>query len=243
MFKTWIKIWPEIEIETAEQRRRFVYRTFITFGCFLLLALVQWVPIVCFPKILDVVRRHESTFVVTFLMAMLFLAVFLLSDQIRYMPCVSWVLVILVVECEIVALSLLEVESSIMYLVIGLLVAMIVMVFAIVLALLMPRDLTKSMNFMFTVSFFTLLLSIYVVVFLGILRLSWPFFVYAAIIVLMLLPSFTYHISHNMTISFTPTHTHTHLHTLASYHLPLATFRSLCITHRVFWALAVCVRA
>ncbi|KAH8307100.1 hypothetical protein KR044_004950 [Drosophila immigrans] len=193
MFKTWIKIWPEISYETAEQRRRFVYRTFITLACFLLLAVIQWVPLVCCPNILKVVQENEFAFVLTFLMAMLFLAVYLLSDQVRFMACLNWVVVLVVVESEIVAMSLLEVKSSIQYLVMGFLGSLLVVVFAIVLAILLPFDLTKSANFMFTVSFFTLLIGIYVVVLLGILRLSWPFFVYAAIIVLMLLPVVVYH--------------------------------------------------
>ncbi|KAH8371111.1 hypothetical protein KR093_006276 [Drosophila rubida] len=198
MFKTWIKIWPEFQVETAAQRRRFVFRTFITLACFVLIAVAQWVPLVCYPDVLSVVQRHESTFVVTFLMSMFLLSVYLISDQVRYTYCLSWVLVLVVVECEIVSLLLLEVETNVLYLMLGLLVSLLVMVFGVGLGFLLPHDLTKSMNFMFTVSFSTLVVSVYVAVFLGILRLTWPFFVYAGIIVLMLLPVVVYHTQYTL---------------------------------------------
>jgi len=49
MFQTLIRLWDPV-IETAEQRRSFVYRTFIILGLFSVLALAQWLPPMFFPR-------------------------------------------------------------------------------------------------------------------------------------------------------------------------------------------------
>ncbi|KAL7732419.1 hypothetical protein ACLKA6_004389 [Drosophila palustris] len=198
MFKSLIRLWPPIIVETAEQRRSFVYQTFINLACFSILALAQWIPLMFFPRssILDLAKDHESTFVLAFFVGMLLFLVFLLSDQLRHMDCMNWIIALVIVECEIVAITLLAAGTSFVYMVISLIVALIIMVFGMLLGFLMTYDLTKNIRFMFTVIFCTFLLSIYIAVFLAILKLTWPFFVYAAVIALMVLFVLVYHMQY-----------------------------------------------
>jgi len=71
---------------------------------------------------------------------------------------------------------------------------------------------------MFTVTFCTFVLSIYVAVFLAILQLTWPFFVYAAVIALMVLPvslihlPFDYYSPSTINYHISSTHQHQHQH-------------------------------
>lgn len=195
MFQTLMRIWDPFIIETAEQRRSFVYRTFIILALFSVLALAQWLPLMFIPRssMLKVASNHESTFVLSFFVGMLFFLVFSFSNQVRNMICMNWVITLVIVECEIVAIAFLAIDTGVVYLVISLTVALLIMVFGIVLGFLMPYDLTRNINFMFTVTFCSFLFSIYVAVFLVILRLTWPFFLYAAVIALMVLPVLVYH--------------------------------------------------
>ncbi|XP_034483408.1 uncharacterized protein LOC117788683 [Drosophila innubila] len=151
-----------------------------------------------FPRssILNVARYHESSFVLTFFVGMLFFVVFLLSDQVRHMNCLNWIIALVIVECEIVSIALLAVGTSFVYLIISLIVALFMMIFGMLLGFLMTYDLTRNIHFMFTVTFCAFVLSIYVAVFLAILQLTWPFFVYAAVIALMVLPVLVYHMQY-----------------------------------------------
>lgn len=78
---------------------------------------------------------------------------------------------------------------------------------------------------MFTVIFCTFLLSIYTAVFLAILQLTWPFFVYAAVIALMVLPVSQLQLPLIATVLHLSPHiTNTHTH------LP---FAGPCVSHAV----------
>ncbi|EDW69232.2 uncharacterized protein Dvir_GJ12240 [Drosophila virilis] len=127
-------------------------------------------------------------------MSIMFFLVFAVSSQIRKMACMNWVLTLLVIEGQILAIGLLVVKTNMLRLLIGFLVALILIVMSSLMAIFIPFDLTKYATMLFLVDFFLLVFCIYTITYLLILHLSWPFFLYAFIIVMLVLPIVMYHV-------------------------------------------------
>ncbi|XP_064547463.1 uncharacterized protein LOC135434726 [Drosophila montana] len=182
--------------EKAEDRRRFVFRTFLLFIAFLLLAVLQWIAITALAgsKITALVYSHEVALLIVFFMSIMFFLMFAVSSQIRKMSCMNWILTLLVVEGQIVAIGLLVVRTNMLRLLLGFLVALIIIVLASLVAIFVSFDLTKYATILFLVDFIMLVLCVYTITYFLILNLSWPFFLYAFVIVLLVLPIVMYHV-------------------------------------------------
>ncbi|XP_030572542.1 uncharacterized protein LOC115771118 [Drosophila novamexicana] len=182
--------------EKAEDRRRFVFRTFLLFIAFLLLAVLQWIAITALAgnKITALVYSHESALLIVFFMSIMFFLVFAVSSQIRKMACMNWVLTLLVIEGQILAIGLLVVNTNMLRLLIGFLAALIFIVMSSLIAIFVSFDLTKYATLLFLVDFLLLVFCIYTITYFLILHLSWPFFLYAFIVVMLVLPIVMYHV-------------------------------------------------
>ncbi|XP_032598765.1 uncharacterized protein LOC116806468 [Drosophila grimshawi] len=196
MFKTRFNF-SSLHLERAEDRRRFTYRTFIQFIIFQLLALMQWLILVLVQpgsKTEELVQRHEPTLILLFFVSMLLLLIFALSNEIRLLSCISLFITVFVIESLVLAMGLLAAKTNCVRLLISFVCVSILMILATILALFWSYDITKHASVLFLWEFCVFMLSIYVVAFYIILKLSWVYFVYTAVIVIMVLPILVYHV-------------------------------------------------
>lgn len=77
-------------------------------------------------------KTHEYTAVLLMLMSMFLLMIFSLADQVRNLFCINWIMGLIIVEAEILAVGLLAVHSSLFNILFSLLVLLLVLVFVVI---------------------------------------------------------------------------------------------------------------
>lgn len=93
---------------------------------------------------LKIAKEQEYTGVVLMFMSMLLLLLFSLSDQLRAIEMVNWVIGFVIVEAEILAIGLLAVHTNIYHILACYLVLTLLLVFAILISLSCPVSTIRS---------------------------------------------------------------------------------------------------
>lgn len=77
-------------------------------------------------------KTHEYTAVLLMLMSMFLLMIFSLADQVRHLFCINWIMGLIIVEAEILAVGLLAVHSTLFNILFSLLVLLLVLIFVVI---------------------------------------------------------------------------------------------------------------
>lgn len=102
-------------------------------------------------------KTHEYTAVLLMLMSMFLLLIFSLADQVRSLYCINWVIGLVIVEAEILAVGLLAVHSSLFNILFSLLVLLVILIFVVIIGFTcqVSRVLTHRGSSALMVSFFS----------------------------------------------------------------------------------------
>lgn len=87
---------------------------------------------------LQLAKQHEYTGVLLMFMSMLLLCLFSLSDQLRGIDLINWVICFVIVEAEILAVSMLAVHTNAFNLLVCYLILTLFFVFAALISLACP---------------------------------------------------------------------------------------------------------
>ncbi|XP_068149351.1 uncharacterized protein [Drosophila tropicalis] len=184
------------EQESPALRRQFVIKVYTQFLICVAIGIVHWLLAVTLLQstLSDLIKEHASTFVLLFIISVFLFILYALTDQVSEIPCISCVVIVLIVECLNLAVLVLVVNSSALHLLVGILGVMVVVIILCVLGTFMPFDITDSVNFFFMVACSVFLLSIYAIMYYVALKTTWPIFFYIAIIASLVLSFLLYHV-------------------------------------------------
>ncbi|XP_017844371.1 uncharacterized protein LOC108601010 isoform X2 [Drosophila busckii] len=128
----------DYSVETAEQRRSFVFQTFLELLVFMAMAAVQWVVLLLLPRseTVKAVERMAPSCIVLFGICLLLFMIFALSAELRGMHCVNWLLTFCIVEGNILALAVLIILTDLLHMGLGFLMAALFVVITVFIAFL-----------------------------------------------------------------------------------------------------------
>ncbi|XP_017043406.1 uncharacterized protein LOC108089567 isoform X2 [Drosophila ficusphila] len=196
MFEVNISMWPFFFEESVKERRQYAIRVFFEFTVFVLLGLVHWILMLTLLQdwVLDVVKGHSTALLLAFVVGIFLLLVFAVSKPLRKKACINWVITLIIVECIIVSLSVLVITSGILYMLVGFFIVALVVVFAILIAAIMPCDLTGTGLYLYLLGGGTYTMAIYSLMLYEILELTWGYYLFAVCIACVVVLFLMYHV-------------------------------------------------
>ncbi|XP_023167806.1 uncharacterized protein LOC111597380 [Drosophila hydei] len=181
--------------EDPEDRRYFVFQVFAQFITYAVFALLQWLSLVAITRLVDhhIILSNESAMVVLFFMGLLFFLVFAVSPQLRHRVCANWLVTLVVVEAQVLAISLLCVRSHYILIMLGFVIVLVIMIVVLIAVFYFPIDLTNYGTLLFMYSCCIFVLCIYCLIFCVVLESTWAFYLFIVAQVCLVLPIMTYH--------------------------------------------------
>ncbi|XP_017864221.1 PREDICTED: uncharacterized protein LOC108614559 [Drosophila arizonae] len=182
-------------IEDPEDRRYFVYRVFIQFIVYTVLAFIQWLCLLAITRHIceGVILSNESALIVLFFMGLLFFLVFAVSPQLRHRVCANWLVTFVVVEAQVLAIGLLSVRSDYLLMLIGFVFVLVIMIVVLIVVIFLPFDLTNYGTLLFMYSLCVFVFCVYCIMFTVVLLVRWPFYLFIFGQVCLVVPIMAYH--------------------------------------------------
>ncbi|XP_064545308.1 uncharacterized protein LOC135433235 isoform X3 [Drosophila montana] len=148
-------------------RRRFALKTYILLFVWQILAILQWAVVCLIDEVRDFFIEYYYISFVAFVLAVLLFGLFIFIEKLRFIPALNFIVCLIIVELQIIALFALVVRTYWMDLIIFFIICFVLLWLFILIGSCLPRkiDLTLDVAILFIVGFLFLAIAVFFLMF------------------------------------------------------------------------------
>ncbi|XP_023037247.1 uncharacterized protein LOC6638875 isoform X1 [Drosophila willistoni] len=180
--------------DNRSSRSFFILMIYLITLIILLLALLQWEMISLYEPMQRLFRKQYWVSVTCFLICAILLAIFMLIQEVRYMPVFNWILLIFTIELMVIGIGTLAAYWEPMALLAYFLLSMLMIIIFLLIGSFMPCDLTANAAGLFLASaLFFILSQMMIVVYVTNPKWDGYYFAFAFLILCIVFTFVMYH--------------------------------------------------